>query len=165
MSAAPSTRYPAAVDVAIVGSGPTGAAYARILSEEAPGATIAMFEVGPTVSDPPGAHVKNIEDPAQRAARPARLGGSGRRRRRRSIARRHVKSGAAPGAARHVPPRDGLSAFPGEDGLPVAAMSSNVGGMAAHWTARARDRATASASRSWRRLSTSCSTRPSACSA
>jgi hypothetical protein len=26
-------------------------------------------------------------------------------------------------------------AFPGEDGMPVAAMSSNVGGMAAHWTA------------------------------
>ena len=56
--------YPDAVDVAIVGSGPTGAAYARILSEEAPGATIALFEVGPTVSDPPGAHVKNIEDAA-----------------------------------------------------------------------------------------------------
>jgi 2-polyprenyl-6-methoxyphenol hydroxylase-like FAD-dependent oxidoreductase len=28
--------YPDAVDVAIVGSGPTGAAYARILSERAP---------------------------------------------------------------------------------------------------------------------------------
>ena len=28
--------FPAAVDVAIVGSGPTGAAYARILSEQAP---------------------------------------------------------------------------------------------------------------------------------
>ena len=26
-------------------------------------------------------------------------------------------------------------AFPGEDGLPVAAMSTNVGGMSAHWTA------------------------------
>ena len=55
-----SRSYPGTVDVAIVGSGPTGAAYARILSEQAPQATIAMFEVGPTVSDPPGAHVKNI---------------------------------------------------------------------------------------------------------
>ena len=61
------TRYPEEVDVAIVGSGPTGAAYARILSEQAPGATVAMFEVGPTVSDPPGAHVKNIADPDDRA--------------------------------------------------------------------------------------------------
>ena len=57
------TRLPHAVDVAIVGSGPTGAAYARILSELAPAATIAMIEVGPTVSNPPGAHVKNIADP------------------------------------------------------------------------------------------------------
>ena len=55
------------VDVAIVGSGPAGATYARILSERAPGATIAMFEVGPTVTDPPGAHVKNIADPDERA--------------------------------------------------------------------------------------------------
>ena len=62
------SRYPDSVDVAIVGSGPTGAAYARILSEEAPGVAIAMFEVGPTVSDPPGAHVRNIEDAAARAA-------------------------------------------------------------------------------------------------
>ena len=45
--------YPASVDVAIVGSGPAGATYARILSEQAPSATIAMFEVGPTVSNPP----------------------------------------------------------------------------------------------------------------
>ena len=48
------SRYPASADVVIVGSGPTGAAYARILSEHAPGATIAMFEVGPTISNPPG---------------------------------------------------------------------------------------------------------------
>ena len=61
------SRYPAAVDVAIVGSGPTASAYARILSEQAPGATIAMFEVGPTVSNPPGAHVKNIQDPDRRS--------------------------------------------------------------------------------------------------
>ncbi|MCQ6270703.1 GMC oxidoreductase [Pseudarthrobacter sp. R1] len=127
------SRYPARVDVAIVGSGPTASAYARILSEEAPGATIAMFEVGPTVSNPPGAHVKNIGDPD-----------------RRSIAQRASEgpgAGAAtitsPGAAKSGERRaragtyllpDGY-AFPGEDGLPVAAMSSNVGGMAAHWTA------------------------------
>ena len=43
-------EYPDAVDVVIVGSGLTGAAYARILSEQAPDASIAMFEVGPTVS-------------------------------------------------------------------------------------------------------------------
>ncbi|MFF2028787.1 GMC oxidoreductase [Arthrobacter sp. NPDC058192] len=128
-----SNRYPDAVDVAIVGSGPTASAYARILSEEAPGATIAMFEVGPTVSYPPGAHVKNIEDAERRshAQRASEGPGAGAETVNSPGA---VKSGerrARPGT--YLLP-DGY-AFPGEDGLPVAAMSSNVGGMAAHWTA------------------------------
>lgn len=38
---------PEQVDVVIVGSGPCGAAYARILSEQAPQAAIACFEAGP----------------------------------------------------------------------------------------------------------------------
>ncbi|MHC6594608.1 GMC oxidoreductase [Arthrobacter sp. C152] len=128
-----SNRYPAAVDVAIVGSGPTASAYARILSERAPGATVAMFEVGPTVSNPPGAHVKNIEDPEHRtlAQRASEGPGAGAETVNSPGA---VKSGerrARPGT--YLLP-DGY-AFPGEDGMPVAAMSSNVGGMAAHWTA------------------------------
>ncbi|GAB14773.1 putative oxidoreductase [Arthrobacter globiformis NBRC 12137] len=127
------SRYPAAVDVAIVGSGPTASAYARILSEEAPGASIAMFEVGPTVSNPPGAHVKNIEDPERRshAQRASEGPGAG--------AETVNSPGAVKSGERRARPgtyllQDGY-VFPGEDGMPVAAMSSNVGGMAAHWTA------------------------------
>lgn len=126
------SRYPDSVDVAIVGSGPTGAAYARILSEEAPGVTIAMFEVGPTVSDPPGAHVKNIEDPAARAAAQRASEGPG------AGADTVNSPGAVKSGERRARPGtfllDDGYAFPGEDGLPVAAMSSNVGGMSAHWT-------------------------------
>jgi len=127
------SRYPEEVDVAIVGSGPTGAAYARILSEEAPGLTIAMFEAGPTVSDPPGAHVKNIEDPDRRAAAQRASEGPG------AGADTVNSPGAVKSGERRARPgtfllADGY-AFPGEDGLPVAAMSTNVGGMAAHWTA------------------------------
>ena len=60
-TAVPSARpYPAGVDVAIIGSGPAGATYARILSELSSEASIAIFEAGPTISDPPGSHVKNI---------------------------------------------------------------------------------------------------------
>ncbi|MGR0220004.1 GMC oxidoreductase [Agromyces sp. ZXT2-6] len=126
------SRYPEAVDVAIVGSGPTGAAYARILSEEAAGVTIAMFEVGPTVSDPPGAHVRNIEDPAARAAAQRASEGPG------AGADTVSHPGAVKSGERRARPGtfllDDGYAFPGEDGLPVAAMSSNVGGMSAHWT-------------------------------
>ncbi|MGN6440542.1 MAG: GMC oxidoreductase, partial [Arthrobacter sp.] len=125
--------YPASVDVAIVGSGPTASAYARILSEEVPGATIAMFEVGPTVSNPPGAHVKNISDEQQRtlAQRASEGPGAG--------AATVSSPGAVKSGERRARPGTYLLsegyAFPGEDGLPVAAMSSNVGGMGAHWTA------------------------------
>lgn len=127
------SRYPGFVDVAIVGSGPTASAYARILSEEAPGATIAMFEVGPTVSNPPGAHVKNIEDPERRSLAQRASEGPG------AGAETVNSPGAVKSGQRRARPgtyllQDGYS-FPGEDGMPVAAMSSNVGGMAAHWTA------------------------------
>jgi choline dehydrogenase-like flavoprotein len=127
------SRYPEAVDVAIVGSGPTGAAYARILSEKAPDASIAMFEVGPTVSDPPGAHVKNIEDPARREAAQRRSQGP-------AAEEATVRDpGAVTSGMRRARPgtyllSDGYRAE-GEDGLPVVAFSSNVGGMSAHWTA------------------------------
>jgi pyranose oxidase len=133
MSASPVARYPSGVDVAIVGSGPTGAAYARILSEEAPGLTIAMFEAGPTVSDPPGAHVKNIEDPERRAAAQRASEGPG------AGADTVSSPGAVKSGERRARPGtfllDDGYAFPGEDGMPVAAMSTNVGGMSAHWTA------------------------------
>lgn len=127
------SRYPDSVDVAIVGSGPTASAYARILSEEAPGATIAMFEVGPTVSNPPGAHVKNIEDPESRSLAQRASEGPG------AGAVTVNSPGAVKSGERRARPgtyllQDGY-ALPGEDGMPVAAMSSNVGGMAAHWTA------------------------------
>ncbi|SHN39387.1 GMC oxidoreductase [Cryptosporangium aurantiacum] len=130
-----SRTFPRQVDVAIVGTGPCGAAYARILSEQAPGATIAAFDVGPLLADPPGVHVKNIVDPDARA-----------RAQRASEGPRPAADdtpvdtldGYADAAPRLVRPGtfllpDGYRQ-PGEDGLPGAAMSSNVGGMGAHWT-------------------------------
>lgn len=125
-------QYPASVDVAIVGSGPTGAAYARVISERAPALTVAMFEVGPTVSDPPGAHVKNIAEPAERTRAQVASEGPGER------GTKVASPGAAKAGVRGARPGtfllDDGYVFEGEDGLPVAAMSSNVGGMAAHWT-------------------------------
>jgi pyranose oxidase len=127
--------FPDSVDVAIVGSGPCGAAYARILSEQCPTATVATFEVGPLLMDPPGMHVKNIADPTERAHAqrlsegPAPLGDE---------TPTDTVEGYADESPRLVRPGTFLLATgyqqPGEDGLPGAAMSSNVGGMGAHWT-------------------------------
>jgi choline dehydrogenase-like flavoprotein len=92
-----------------------------------------MFEVGPTVSNPPGAHVKNIEEPERRSLAQRASEGPG------AGAATVNSPGAVKSGERRARPgtyllQDGY-AFPGEDGMPVAAMSSNVGGMAAHWTA------------------------------
>ncbi|MGW2342442.1 GMC oxidoreductase [Streptomyces sp. NPDC001661] len=116
-------RFPAYVDVAVVGSGPCGAAYVRILSERRPDLRLATLEVGPLLADPPGLHVKNIADPAERER----------------AQRRSQGPGTAPSDGRLARPGtfllEAAEGEPGEDGLPNAAMSSNVGGMGAHWTA------------------------------
>lgn len=133
-TAAVSARpYPTRVDVAIVGSGPAGATYARILSEQSPQASIAIFEAGPTVSNPPGSHVKNIADRQERETAQRRSEG------RVSALQLGVNlADYARDVARPVRPgtfllEDGWQQ-PGEAGLPGLAFSSNVGGMAAHWT-------------------------------
>ncbi|HEY8306082.1 MAG TPA: GMC oxidoreductase [Lapillicoccus sp.] len=127
--------FPDLVDVAIVGSGPCGAAYARILSERCPSATVATFEVGPLLADPPGVHVKNIVDPAARAQAQRLSEGPAPQR---DDTPTDTLEGYVDTAPRLVRPGTFLLAAgyqqPGEDGLPSVAMSSNVGGMGAHWT-------------------------------
>ena len=54
------------VDVLIVGSGPIGATFARVIPESVPTAKILMVEVGPQLTSRPGMHVKNIEDAGER---------------------------------------------------------------------------------------------------
>lgn len=117
-------EFPSAVDVVIVGSGPTGAAYARILSELRPDLEMVTFEVGPQLGDPPGGHVKNIADDGRRA----------RAQRLSEGPSEPVDDGRLWRAGTFLLPAE-AAVQPGEDGMPSAAMSSNVGGMGAHWTA------------------------------
>ncbi|WP_328631388.1 GMC oxidoreductase [Streptomyces sp. NBC_00356] len=113
--------FPRGVDVAVVGSGPCGAAVARTLGERAPHLTVAVFEAGPQLTATPGQHIKSIADPAARAVAQRRSQGPG-----------PVADGRTARPGTYLLP-DGYRA-PGEDGLPAAAMSRNVGGMGAHWT-------------------------------
>ena len=116
--------------VLIVGSGPTGATYARLLLEMSPYVTAVMVEAGPVVFDPPGTNVKNIADPVEQAA--ARTASQG-----------DAASGVA-GLARGpvvegtVTARQGTHlighAAEGSAGMPAAAVATCVGGQGAHWT-------------------------------
>ena len=160
-----SGRYPASVDVVIVGSGPTGAAYARILSERAPDATIAMFEVGPTVSDPPGAHVKNIIDPDERAQAQVRSEGPLARERRRSRRRdrqnrRSAVRGPARSCSRTAIRSRARTACPSRRSRATSAVWPRTGPV----PVRGPTTASASASSMTLASSTSCSTRATDCS-
>ena len=53
--------------VAIVGSGPIGSAYARVILEGSPEARVVMFEAGPQLTAVPGESVRNIADPDEKA--------------------------------------------------------------------------------------------------
>lgn len=124
-----------AVDVLIVGSGPTGAAFARTIADDWPEARILMLEAGPQVTTPPGSHVFNIRDAAsQRSAEIASQGPY------RDVPYEPITldewtariAGEQDGAMLRRP---GLFTVgqPGPDGFPAAHAASNVGGMGAHW--------------------------------
>jgi C-glycoside oxidase len=125
------------VDVVIIGSGPTGATYARVVADASPAAKILVVEAGPVVADPPGLHMANIIDPEERER--AQISSQGPNQFRYELA---ATSGTAHNRnteerARALVTRPGL--FPvgkGDilgDGFPAAQQSSNVGGMGSHW--------------------------------
>jgi choline dehydrogenase-like flavoprotein len=105
-----------AYDVVVVGSGPVGTAVARELADVGPALRLLVLEAGPVVGDVAGGHVKNIADAETRTAALAAL-----------------ETGAPPPAG-GTPARPG-TALLGTPDMPNAAISTNVGGMGAHWTA------------------------------
>jgi choline dehydrogenase-like flavoprotein len=112
-------------DVLVVGSGPVGSAFARAVHERAPETRIVMVEAGPLLTERPGVHVRNIADQdARRRAQVMSEGTDG-------VDDERPRDGApVPGK-----PRPGTALFDaGNDGFPEGALSTNVGGMGAHWT-------------------------------
>ena len=124
------------VDVAIVGSGPAGSTYARLICDLRPDARVLLIKAGPVVSQPPGTHVNTIEDPDARAR--AKVASQGPTQYAYRVPSAELRLLA------HHPARDGsISAHTGlfllgatqqaSPGFPAASLANNVGGMGAHW--------------------------------
>ncbi|GAA3756991.1 GMC family oxidoreductase [Microbacterium kribbense] len=122
--------------IAVVGSGPIGATYARVLLEKLPDARVVMFEAGPQLTDRPGASVRNIADPQEKERARERAQGpqAGQYRAALGIPDSVVAEGmfTARGGT-HLLDFGGPGAAHTAQ-FPAAAASTNVGGMGAHWT-------------------------------
>jgi C-glycoside oxidase len=113
-------------DLLVVGSGPVGSTFARVVSERVPEARILVVEAGPALTDPPGLNLKNLDDEA--AVRRARELSQGPPQAADGNVELPVVEGTI--TARH-----GTHLVePGSQGMPAAAVSTCVGGMGAHWT-------------------------------
>jgi len=114
-------------DLLIIGSGPVGSAFARLIGEQRPGTSITMIELGPQVSTPAGTNVRNLPPEERDAAREASQGPSG------GVRGDSARSLQVEGTV--ISPGGTYIASPGHQaGMPAAALSACVGGMGVHWT-------------------------------
>lgn len=115
----------------IVGSGPVGATFAKVMHDRSPHLRIRMVEVGPKLTAENGMHLRNVEDPELQADLRMRAQGP----------MADVVASRMVGPLSEIPDNC-FAARPGTfllgaepaSGLPAAAMSSCVGGMGVHWT-------------------------------
>lgn len=127
-------------DILIIGSGPVGATYARILLEQKPHAKILMIDVGPKVSDKIGQHVKNITDP--KAMEMAQILSQGPKKtpypmisvaeRAMAVQRGELSADVLARAGTHLV-LDQIDEIKNNE-MPSISMSTNIGGMGIHWT-------------------------------
>jgi choline dehydrogenase-like flavoprotein len=103
-------------DVVIVGSGPVGTAVARELADTDPTLRLIVLEAGTSLGEPAGGHVRNIATAEERD---------------RMLATLPRGADPVPGGTAARPG----TALIGAPAMPNAAISTNAGGMGAHWTA------------------------------
>lgn len=124
-------------DVVIIGSGPTGSAYARVIRNKWPQARILMVEAGPQILAQKGAHLDNIADLDERAAFEMQAQG-GDRSPRMPINKEEWEARRAGGFDGSMLRRSGLfianEADPQDENLFAGFSAANVGGMGTKWS-------------------------------
>jgi pyranose oxidase len=128
------------IDVLIIGSGPVGATYARIISQSKPETKILMIDLGPQVSDKVGQHLKNISN--QQEVEKAQILSQANKKeaypmisvaeRAASFNRGDLNPDILARAGTHLI-IDDLEEMKTNE-MPALSLSSNVGGMGIHWT-------------------------------
>jgi hypothetical protein len=127
-------------DVLIIGSGPIGAAYARMINDALPDTEIIMIDLGPKVSDTIGQHVSNITDPEKKERAQVLSQGPQKKvypmvsvpERAMAVQRGDLKPEYLARAGTHLV-SDNPEDLKAND-MPAMALASNLGGMGIHWT-------------------------------
>jgi choline dehydrogenase-like flavoprotein len=112
-------------DLLVIGTGPVGATFARVVSERLPQARVVIVDAGPVLTDPPGLNLKNLDDESEL-----------QRARELSQGPPEAARGDAgiPAVEGTITARQGTHLVDPAGGMPAACMSTCVGGMGAHWT-------------------------------
>jgi choline dehydrogenase-like flavoprotein len=123
-------------DVVIIGSGPTGSAYARVIRRDWPQARIVIVEAGPQILPQTGGHLDNVADLGERAELEV-LAQGGDRTPRLSISKEEWEARRAGGFDASFLRRSGL--FIANEGDPSENLfagfaAANVGGMGTKWS-------------------------------
>lgn len=127
-------------DVLIIGSGPIGAAYARMINDALPEIKITMIDLGPKVSDTIGQHVSNITDPEKKEK--AQVLSQGPQKtaypmvsvpeRAMAVQRGDLRPEFLARTGTHLVSDNPEDLKTNE--MPAMALASNLGGMGIHWT-------------------------------